>query len=62
MTIYTLAVDFFNMLVGDIAQTPRGQLVGEYFGYIVCGLTIYLLVQVATFFISYPFKLFKKDN
>lgn len=56
MTIYQLAVDFISFLLGTIAETPRGALVAEYFGYIVVAITIILLVKLAIWLITYPFK------
>ena len=56
MTIYSLAVDFISLLLGTMAETPRGALVAEYFGYIVVGITIVLLIKIAIWLITYPFK------
>lgn len=56
MTIYQIAVDFISLLLGTIAETPRGALVAEYFGYIVVAITIVLLVKIAIWLITYPFK------
>ena len=62
MTIYSLAVDFINTLLGaDIAATARGALVAEYFGYLVVGIVIFLLVKVAVWLVSYPINAFKKQ-
>ena len=60
MTIYSLAVDFINTLLGaDIAATARGALVAEYFGYFVVGITIFLLVKIAVWLVSYPVNAFR---
>ncbi|MBO5870016.1 MAG: hypothetical protein J6Q89_04630 [Clostridia bacterium] len=62
MTIYSLAVDFINTLLGaDIAATARGALVAEYFGYLVVGIVIFLLVKVAVWLVSYPINVFRKQ-
>lgn len=60
MTLYQLAFDFLATLLGEVAQTARGQLVCEYFGYIVIGIVVALLVKVAMTFILYPISLLKK--
>lgn len=60
MTIYSLAVDFITTLIGsDIASTARGALVAEYFGYIVVGITIVMLIKVALWLVSYPINSFR---
>lgn len=62
MTIYSLAVDFITTLLGaDIANSARGALVAEYFGYFVVGIVIYLLVKIAVWLVSYPVNAFKKQ-
>lgn len=62
MTIYSLAVDFINTLLGaDIAATARGALVAEYFGYLVVGIVIFLLVKIAVWLVSYPINAFRKQ-
>ena len=54
MSIYSIAVDFFNLLLGNqIAETTRGALFAEYFGYFICGLTIYLLIKSVITLISW---------
>ena len=60
MTIYQIAVDFLTTLIGtDIASTARGALVTEYFGYIVVGITVFMLIRVALWLLSIPVKAFK---
>lgn len=60
MTIYQIAVNFITTLIGaDIAATARGALVAEYFGYLVVGITIYLLIKVAIWLLSIPVIAFK---
>lgn len=60
MTIFSIARDFFIALIGsDIAETARGALFADYFGYVIVGLTIYLLVRFAVWLLLYPIKQFK---
>lgn len=59
MTIFNLGYDFIALLIGDMVNTARGALVAEYFGYIVVGITVFLLVKIAIWLISYPINLFK---
>lgn len=61
MTIYQIAYNFIVSLMGaDIAETARGALIAEYFGYAIIGLTIYLLVRFAVWLLLYPIKQFKE--
>ena len=59
MSIYDLAYQFISLLLGDMVNTGRGALVAEYFGYLIIGITIYLLVKFAIWLVTFPIDYFK---